>query len=265
MNAILLTSNLRMAAASEDDAAPRPTPWSTVGVVRGLTSGENRGRIPCQRRSGTAAWCAGQRSTCTNTPDPGALLTGQRRGAARIHEPFDFASRPARSPFDSKRGGDGVLLEEARRSAVCSRLAARSPAPQPAQPLRLPPVQDRFHDVGRRQVGGRSLADVGIRHALVLRKVGDRVSLPALDPAPPAMRSNQHLDQRLVWAWLRRGTAVPSASGSASDRPGIPGTSGAEVCPCPSAPADRRRWDADGHLEYGARATGARRHDHGAC
>ena len=86
-------------------------------------------------------------------------------------------------------------------------LPRKRPIPQhlsQPQPLRLPPVQDRLHDV-RRQAGERQEpADVGVRHALLLRKVGDRLRLTALDPAPPAVRADERLDQRLVAARLRR-------------------------------------------------------------
>jgi hypothetical protein len=59
--------------------------------------------------------------------------------------------------------------------------------------LRLPSVQDRFHDV-RRETGERQKpADIGVRDALLLRKVGDRVRLTALDPPPPAVRADERL------------------------------------------------------------------------
>jgi hypothetical protein len=61
------------------------------------------------------------------------------------------------------------------------------------QPLRLTAVQDRFHNV-RRQAGEREEpTDVGVRDALLLRKVGDRLGLTALDLSTPAMRSDQGL------------------------------------------------------------------------
>jgi hypothetical protein len=53
----------------------------------------------------------------------------------------------------------------------------------------------------RREAGQRQEpADVGDGDALLLGKVGDRLRLTALDPPPPAMRSNQRLDQGLVSA-----------------------------------------------------------------
>jgi hypothetical protein len=48
----------------------------------------------------------------------------------------------------------------------------------------------------RRQAGERQEpANIGVRDALLLRKVGDRLRLTALDPPPPPVRSNQRLDQ----------------------------------------------------------------------
>ena len=72
------------------------------------------------------------------------------------------------------------------------------------KPLRLPPVQDRFHNVGRQAGERQEPADVGVRDTLLLRKVGDRLRLTALDLAPPAVRTHERLDQRLVAARLRR-------------------------------------------------------------
>jgi hypothetical protein len=53
---------------------------------------------------------------------------------------------------------------------------------------------------GARPVSGEQPADVGVRDPLLLRKVSDRLSLTSLDLPPPAVRSNQRLDQRLVAA-----------------------------------------------------------------
>jgi hypothetical protein len=68
------------------------------------------------------------------------------------------------------------------------------------QPLRLPSVEYPF-DYVRGETGEREQsADVGVRDALLLRKVGDRPRRPALDPPPPAVRPDERLDQRLVAA-----------------------------------------------------------------
>jgi hypothetical protein len=61
------------------------------------------------------------------------------------------------------------------------------------QPFRLPSIEDRFHDVGRQASERHEPADIGVRHALLLRKVGDRLGLTALDPAPPPVRADQGL------------------------------------------------------------------------
>src|SRR5919106_1106628 len=88
------------------------------------------------------------------------------------------------------------------------------------QPLRLPSVKHRLDEV-RRQAGERQEpADVGVRDALLLRQVGDRSRLPALDPPPPVVRTDERLDQRLVAArlpcwWrhaLRRHDQLPAAA-----------------------------------------------------
>jgi hypothetical protein len=102
------------------------------------------------------------------------------------------------------------------------------------QPLRLPPVQDRFHNVGRQAGERQEPADIGVRDALLLRQVGDRSRVPALDPPPPAVRSNQRLDQGLVAACLpcRRGCPLgrhdqlPAAAALQSHRDAEPGTMG---------------------------------------
>jgi hypothetical protein len=69
--------------------------------------------------------------------------------------------------------------------------------------LRLPPIEDLLHDF-RREAGERQQpADVGVGDALLLRKVGDRLGLTALD----SPRWNQRFDDRLVAAWA---SAPPS-------------------------------------------------------
>jgi hypothetical protein len=50
--------------------------------------------------------------------------------------------------------------------------------------------------------------DVGACDALLLCKVGDRLRAAALDPAPPAMRSNQRLDQGLWRTALRAACSI---------------------------------------------------------
>jgi hypothetical protein len=62
------------------------------------------------------------------------VLSGQASAEALAALTSHSISRAGRSQslMPSKLGGDGVLQEGARRSAVCSRPAARSPASQPA-------------------------------------------------------------------------------------------------------------------------------------
>jgi hypothetical protein len=70
--------------------------------------------------------------------------------------------------------------------------------------LRLPPVQDCFNDVRRKTGQWKEPADVGVRDTFLLGQIGNRLRLPALDPAPPPVRADERLDQRLVAARLRR-------------------------------------------------------------
>jgi hypothetical protein len=66
----------------------------------------------------------------------------------------------------------------------CQLTRCSSPAQRPVpqhlgqpQPLRLPPVENRLHDVGRQAGERQERADIGVRAALLLRKVGDRQGL----------------------------------------------------------------------------------------
>jgi hypothetical protein len=61
--------------------------------------------------------------------------------------------------------------------------------------LRLPSIEDRFHNVGREACERQQPADVGVRDALLLRKVSNRACLPTLDPAPPAVGAHERLDR----------------------------------------------------------------------
>ena len=72
------------------------------------------------------------------------------------------------------------------------------------QPLRLPPIEDRLDDVWCEASERQEPADIGVRDPLLLRKVGDRLRLTALDLPTPPVRSNQRLDQRVVSTRLRR-------------------------------------------------------------
>ena len=74
-------------------------------------------------------------------------------------------------------------------------------APEPGKRVRrhLRPCRGPWH------VDGTYVRVDGNRHAFMLGQVGDRASLPALDPPPPAVGPHQRLDQRLVAARLPRG------------------------------------------------------------
>jgi Integrase core domain/leucine-zipper of insertion element IS481 len=112
--------------------------------------------------------------------------------------------RVERVMTDNSPGYVARLFRKARRLLRLRHIRTR-----PYTPLRLPPVQDRLHNV-RRQAGERQdPADIRIRHSLLLRKVGDRLRLTALDPPPPPVRPDERLDQRLVAARLRRRPRSP--------------------------------------------------------
>ena len=75
---------------------------------------------------------------------------------------------------------------------------AQRPIPQhlgKPKPLGLPSLEDRLDDIRRQARERQEAAHVGVRDALLLRKVGDRLGLTALDPPPPAMRTDERLDR----------------------------------------------------------------------
>ena len=80
------------------------------------------------------------------------------------------------------------------------------------EPLRLLPVKDRLDDIRRQACQRQEPADVGVRDALLLREVGDRLGLTALDPPPPAMRADERLDQGLIPRWLAGRLPPPPVS-----------------------------------------------------
>ena len=93
--------------------------------------------------------------------------------------------------------GPETFLVAADNPAKSLFLLYKRPIPQhlgQPQPLRLPSVKDRFHNVGRQASEREQPADIRVRHALLLRKVGDRLRLPALDPPPPAVRTDERLE-----------------------------------------------------------------------
>jgi hypothetical protein len=70
------------------------------------------------------------------------------------------------------------------------------------QPLRLPPVEHYLDDI-RREAGHREqTADIGVRHALLLREVGDRLRATALDLPAPSVRAHEPPNQGLVPRWV---------------------------------------------------------------
>jgi hypothetical protein len=81
-------------------------------------------------------------------------------------EPAIFRIRAFGSPSPPSQSANSLAAPPSSQ--------AHSRGSQPAQPLRLPPVQDRFHNVGRQAGERQKPADVGGGDALLLRKVGDR-------------------------------------------------------------------------------------------
>src|ERR687891_2773830 len=58
-------------------------------------------------------------------------------------------------------------------------------------PFRLAPVEDCLDDVGRQAGERQEPADVGVRDALLLGQVGDRLRLTALDLPTPPVRAHE--------------------------------------------------------------------------
>jgi hypothetical protein len=92
-----------------------------------------------------------------------------------------------------RSSGDRSLPDRGRRSSILSPahpllIPGQRPVPQhlsKPQPLRLTSVEDRLNDVWREAGERQEPADIGVRDALLLCKVGDRSGLPSLDPPQP--------------------------------------------------------------------------------
>ena len=158
-----------------------------------------------------AAWCyLWRKANGWMTDRPQEIAEGARL-ARRAVELTPAARRSVSALEPTVRPRDRTSLSSFVSIAEAPGLPLGVPGKRPIpehlgqpQPLRLPPVEDRLDNV-RRQAGERQEpADVGVRDALLLRKVGDRLRLPALDLPPPAVRAHERLDQRLVAARLRR-------------------------------------------------------------
>jgi hypothetical protein len=59
------------------------------------------------------------------------------------------------------------------------------------QSLRLPSIEDRFHNVGRQAGERQEPADVGVCDILLLREIGDRLRAAVLDLPPPPVRPDE--------------------------------------------------------------------------
>jgi hypothetical protein len=168
----------------------------------------SRRRRPPRGRAGRLRWSA--RYAALQQPEahrpPSSAL--RRRRLLEAGHASDDVSRRARSikmPLPSSTLSDRFQGEQIRRpGAAPAILAARSPASRAASAPSAAARPGSIHIVGRHGGERQEPADVGVRDALLLRNVGDRLRLPALNPAPPAMRADERLDQRLVAARLRR-------------------------------------------------------------
>jgi hypothetical protein len=202
MAAILPTGILRMAAASEDDAAPRPTPGQPSPSPLGLTSGETRAASRANADRGPRLGAAGRPSTCSNAPDPGALRTGQRRGVGRTHQPLDFASRPL-AVLDAFQAG---RRRSAPGGSQTLRCLFQASGPSPSISASLSPVGCRLSRgaskmSSAKQVSGRSRQT----YASVTPSCSARSVINLACPLSILRRQRcartSGLDQRLVAAW----------------------------------------------------------------
>jgi hypothetical protein len=112
--------------------------------------------------------------------------------------------RPHKPGADDEQDGPPLIAEAPFPSLLTP---VQRPVPQhfsEPEPLRLSPTEERLDDVWCEAGERQEPADVGVRDALLLRKFGDRLRAAALDLAPPAVRTDKGLDQRLVAARLRR-------------------------------------------------------------
>ena len=178
---------------------------------------------------GNAGWLRRTIDSVWERPTAGGRTIGSgiwpRRAGRRVRpRPATRASRgrqPARAlarghgdrPEDpaAQDGAPPPLALSARRRTpreipgASLLIPGQRPVPQhlgEPEPLRLPSVQDPLHDVGRQASERQEPADIRIRHAFLLRKIGDRPRLAALDPAAPPVRTHERFDQGLVRARL---------------------------------------------------------------
>ena len=208
--------------------------WLVSGIVPGvdrqplkkLDPDENALLRLLQRWRGEAGDWARRSSAPLSPSSPAGRAFGSRggsgHGASRRTSCIRRASQSLGSTVEpSPTGSIPSLLKRAFLEQV--ELIAQAPflplsvpdqLPVPQQldepqTLRLPPVEDRLHDVRRQASQRQEPADIGVRDAFLLRKVGDRLGLPALDPAPPPARAHE----RLINVSSRRcfdvGTAAP--------------------------------------------------------
>src|SRR5687768_1148476 len=96
-----------------------------------------------------------------------------------------------RGDLEQTRAPNGNYQADWRKPKA-RRWSSQLPGPFPSISASLSPLGCRPSRIAStmwgRQAGERQEpADVGVCDALLLRKVGDRLGLPALDPPPPAV------------------------------------------------------------------------------
>ena len=96
-------------------------------------------------------------------PDRQVETPAARRSVSALEPTVRPRDRTSLSSFVSIAEAPGLPLGVPGKRSVPEHIG------QP-QALRLPPVQDRFHDVGRQAGEREETADVGVRHALMLRE-----------------------------------------------------------------------------------------------
>ena len=129
----------------------------------------------------------------------GVLLHAGSRIASSEGKVFDCAGRLV------AHGPETCLISTVRSARGAAAPPTHRPNPQHVsepQPLRLPAVEDRLDNVWRQAGERQEPADVGVRDALLLGQVGDRLRAAALDlPTPPVCK--QAVDQQFArWVML---------------------------------------------------------------
>jgi hypothetical protein len=132
-------------------------------------------------------------------PDP-KVLQVKRQAFAQLDP---RAAREAYSPEEGRARRSRSLAEAEGPPLLIPAQGFHSPASRPAS---APSAADHPRSPRRYLAPGKSAvgaASVGVRDALLLCNVGDRLGPTALDPPPLAMRADKRLDQCVVASRFR--------------------------------------------------------------